>query len=261
MKLSCDPPFKSFGSKRRLAADIIRHLGPVEYRRYVEPFAGSAALFYALEPERALLSDIDPEPMRAHAAIKETPAEYLADCQRLAALNSDFDEKRRVFAELVQRRKDGEMISPAEWNWMGMVSLYGNLSTFSTCVPNTGKFLGSEQFAEMTWRQHEILHGAAIYRADYQKIKYREGDLVFFDPPYFRSYNSAYKHKSVDHHHLIALAKGLRGCGCTVVISASSTSHALFAGLPVEQLRIKYRGRTGDRRNSISRELLTILRP
>ncbi|MBZ5648828.1 MAG: DNA adenine methylase [Acidobacteriia bacterium] len=43
------------------------------HTRYFEPFAGSAALFFALAPERALLSDVNRELIDALTAIRDEP--------------------------------------------------------------------------------------------------------------------------------------------------------------------------------------------
>ena len=48
------------GSKRKLLPVLTDSL-PNEFNRYVEPFAGSACLFFALCPKRAILGDINDE--------------------------------------------------------------------------------------------------------------------------------------------------------------------------------------------------------
>ncbi|WP_372342829.1 DNA adenine methylase, partial [Brevundimonas sp. BT-123] len=48
------------GSKQRLLGQILPFI-PSTYGRYYEPFLGSGALFLALRPERASLSDFSEE--------------------------------------------------------------------------------------------------------------------------------------------------------------------------------------------------------
>src|SRR5258708_7924496 len=50
------PFLKWAGGKRWLAADYA-HLLPADFDRYIEPFLGSAAVFFHLRPQKALLSD------------------------------------------------------------------------------------------------------------------------------------------------------------------------------------------------------------
>lgn len=51
------PPLKWAGGKRRILKHILPHV-PEDYSRYVEPFAGGAALFFELEPKcNSVLAD------------------------------------------------------------------------------------------------------------------------------------------------------------------------------------------------------------
>src|SRR5258708_30929468 len=63
------------GGKRRMLDYLLRHL-PTQTqieRRYVEPFAGSAAVFFALEPERPVLADKNPELIELYRGIQADP--------------------------------------------------------------------------------------------------------------------------------------------------------------------------------------------
>src|SRR6267143_1974645 len=54
------PLLRWAGSKRKLIPQLSQYwIDPK--RRYIEPFAGSASLFFALEPRDAVLSDVNPE--------------------------------------------------------------------------------------------------------------------------------------------------------------------------------------------------------
>ena len=56
--ITAEPVIKWAGSKRRLVAELRARLPP-RWERYNEPFAGSAALFFAIAPERAVLGDVN----------------------------------------------------------------------------------------------------------------------------------------------------------------------------------------------------------
>lgn len=53
MKPCAAPIIRWAGSKRKLIP-VLMSRAPVAYTRYVEPFAGSACLFFALNPRRAI---------------------------------------------------------------------------------------------------------------------------------------------------------------------------------------------------------------
>ena len=72
--LATAPPGRSFlrwaGSKRQLLPTLRAHWHP-SYRRYIEPFAGSAALFFDLMPSSAVLADTNDELVLAYIQVKE----------------------------------------------------------------------------------------------------------------------------------------------------------------------------------------------
>jgi DNA adenine methylase len=57
----CPPFLRWAGSKRRLLP-ILQAFWMKKHKRYVEPFAGSACLFFAIKPVKAILGDLNPEP-------------------------------------------------------------------------------------------------------------------------------------------------------------------------------------------------------
>src|SRR6266851_1259348 len=66
----CLPFLKWAGGKRWFVNqyfDII----PADFGRYIEPFLGSGALFFALQPKKAVLSDLNADLVETFAAIKE----------------------------------------------------------------------------------------------------------------------------------------------------------------------------------------------
>ena len=66
------PIVKWAGGKSRLMAQLAPLLPPgVELRRHVEPFAGGAAMFFALRPERALLCDVNPALIATYQAVRD----------------------------------------------------------------------------------------------------------------------------------------------------------------------------------------------
>lgn len=89
--LSTTPrPFvKWAGSKRRLLPELVGLLPP-GFGTYWEPFLGSGALFFLLQPRRARLSDSCPELMRAFAAVRDDSSSVLRQLAQLKVGKSHF---------------------------------------------------------------------------------------------------------------------------------------------------------------------------
>lgn len=64
------PFLKWAGGKRWLVSSHFDFL-PTSFDRYVEPFLGSAAVFFHLQPRKAVLSDLNSDLINTYKAIKK----------------------------------------------------------------------------------------------------------------------------------------------------------------------------------------------
>ena len=67
------PFIKWPGGKRWLAPNLAEAVESELEDRYVEPFLGGGAVFFALEPARAVLSDLNPELIDLYSWVKRDP--------------------------------------------------------------------------------------------------------------------------------------------------------------------------------------------
>jgi DNA adenine methylase len=63
--MPANPIFCWAGSKRKLLPKLLANV-PEAYGTYIEPFAGSACLFFALEPADAVLGDFNQHLIEAY---------------------------------------------------------------------------------------------------------------------------------------------------------------------------------------------------
>jgi DNA adenine methylase len=63
-------PFLRWAGSKRQLIHALKQYYPANSLRYVEPFAGSARLFFALRPSRAILGDINAELMHMYLEVK-----------------------------------------------------------------------------------------------------------------------------------------------------------------------------------------------
>ena len=81
------PFLKWAGGKRWLVPQILE-LTPSKPSRYVEPFLGSGAVFFALEPESALLADTNRWLIETYWAVRDEPEKILRALSRHQRLHS-----------------------------------------------------------------------------------------------------------------------------------------------------------------------------
>src|SRR5262245_12632437 len=72
------PIVKWVGGKSKLVPELMRRL-PSSFRRYFEPFAGGAALFFHLAPRAAVLSDVNGELISLYRAVRDNVEAVIAE--------------------------------------------------------------------------------------------------------------------------------------------------------------------------------------
>src|SRR5712664_3582854 len=84
----CSPFLRWAGSKRRLLP-VLQTFWTKQHKRYVEPFAGSACLFFAIRPPKAILGDLNPELIATYIEVKYRIAAVLTELKRLKPENKE----------------------------------------------------------------------------------------------------------------------------------------------------------------------------
>jgi len=81
------------GSKRQLLSKL-REFWPGGDARYIEPFCGSACLFFELEPEHAILGDLNEELITAYQALRVDALLVIEALRRIPLGKSAYYEIR-----------------------------------------------------------------------------------------------------------------------------------------------------------------------
>ena len=185
------PVDKSFinwaGGKRALLPEILPRL-PQHFNAYHEPFVGGGALFFAMNTERAFLSDANLRLVRTYRALQQQTAALIARLDEHATQHSpDY------FAAMRRRDIDAESSDVEVGAWL----LYLNRTAFNGLyrvnaanvfnVPlGTTRSRDSICNPPQLWACAERLQRAHIEHADFVTTANRPapGDLVYCDPPY-----------------------------------------------------------------------------
>jgi DNA adenine methylase len=183
------------GSKRKLLPRLLPYWG-AGYDRYIEPFAGSAALFFAIQPKRALLSDINPDLITALSVIRSNPAFVYQQAQKYPA-------NKRTFYRL--RALDPSLLTPIErvarfffLNRFCFNGLYRTDRSGRFNVPFAGQKTGNLPLWEQFSTAASLLKRSTVRCGDFERVlrsSVRAGDFVYLDPTYAVANRRVFRHR------------------------------------------------------------------
>lgn len=177
-------PFLRWAGSKRLHVPFLKRFWSKNYTRYVEPFAGSAALFFALDPPRALLGDLNGELIQTFRAVAKFPSQVSRTLQRLPAGESNYYRIRGR-----QRRALSRTARAARFIYLNRFCFNGIFRTnmdgaFNVPygAPKTDNVPPLEQLKACS----ERLRRATIIHADFRTTldRVKAADFVYLDPPY-----------------------------------------------------------------------------
>lgn len=177
------------GSKRLLVKQLLART-PANYQRYFEPFLGSGALLYALQPAEAFATDELRWVIDLHRAVGHDMDE-LESGYRALSLRTD---RKQAFLEVRSRFPS---IEPHEFFFMikhchgsrFRVNKSGGFNTpynASTTKPSTNSERSIDNDIHKMRAVSHFAKTVSFECGDYADLlsKVRGGDLVFLDPPY-----------------------------------------------------------------------------
>lgn len=184
---SARPFLKWAGGKGQLMAQLQPLLPSRTVRRYFEPFVGSAALFFALRPERATLSDVNAELVDCYRAVQ---TEVDGVIEALAAHRYEERAYYRVREQdpgnlsLPERAARTIYLNKTGYNGLYRVNRAGRFNVPFGRYTNPG--FASRESLENLRACSGALAGVKLLLRDFGEVvrDAREGDLVYFDPPY-----------------------------------------------------------------------------
>ena len=172
---------------------MLAHLLPrlpsdIAARRYIEPFLGGGALFFALRPAAAVLGDVNPQLCATYRAVRDEVGVVCAYLGGLARAHS----RLHYYGVREQYNQEAEL-APA---LRAAMFLYLNKTCFNGLhrVNRRGEFnVPVGRYAEPTILNEVQLRAASVelQRAELRCADFRTlttvagaGDFVYLDPPY-----------------------------------------------------------------------------
>lgn len=241
------PILKWAGGKQQLL-DVLLSKVPTHYGRYIEPFVGGGALFFAVraqEPNRAaIIADSNPELVNLYTVVRDDVESLIASLHGMHADEENFYAVRAQNYDAltpVSRAARTIYLNRTCFNGLYRVNRrgqfnvpYGHYSNPTICDDSA---LRAASYA---------LSGVTILHGDYKDVlrtHARPSDFVFLDPPYlpisaysdFKRYTKEQFHED-DHRELAEEVHRLHKLGCSVLLTNSNHQlvHQYFEPYTIE---------------------------
>ena len=205
------PLLRWAGSKRKLLPDLVRHV-PASFARYIEPFSGSACLFFALGPNAAVLSDINSDLIHTYRVLRAHPILLYEAVTRMPCTDDFYYSLRDRPADAATDIDRAARFVYLNRNCFNGVYRTNREGRFN--VPR-GKRPGALPDRRHFIRCARALKSATLINADFQETLECANtcDFVYLDPPYAklgRRRRGEYGCSSFDTRDIKRLAECLR---------------------------------------------------
>jgi DNA adenine methylase len=236
------------GGKSRFVHEIVSRL-PIlgEGNTYYEPFLGAGAVFLAYAPEHAVLSDLNPDLVRAFTAVRDHAPDVLRKLYTFTQRDSAL-----FYYRIRSRfnRGGGLCLQAARFIYLNQTCFNGIYRVnkkgqynvpygfkLAPCIP------GKKALAAASDR----LQKATINLMDYKVAvaTAKAGDVVYLDPPYpplngtsFFTHYTKERFIAEDQIEVAAIATKLRDRACHVVVTNADTPEirVLYKGWKVSEI-------------------------
>ncbi|MGE6220699.1 DNA adenine methylase [Nubsella zeaxanthinifaciens] len=182
------PFLKWAGGKRWLTSSFKEYL-PTSFNNYIEPFLGSGAVFFSLQPKRAILSDINLPLINTYKSIQ---ADYEKVYSKLVEHSNNHSEqyyyetRAKIYEDPFDLAARFIYLNRTCFNAIYRVNRKGEFN-----VPKGSKnsvLLETDNFQQVSC----LLKNTKIEYSDFEPIidGAEKNDLIYVDPPYTVKHNN-----------------------------------------------------------------------
>lgn len=212
------PILKWVGGKRQLLSEIMPLINK-NCSTYVEPFVGGGAVFFELQPKKAIINDFNSELINVYQVVRDNVEELISALEKHNELNSEeyFYEVRGIdrteqFQEMTDIEKAARIIylNKTCYNGLYRVNAAGHFNS------PYGKYKNPNIVNATTLRaMSKYLNkgNIVIRQGDYKEALkgLRKGAFVYLDPPYMPISTSSsftgYTENGFSYDHQVELKK------------------------------------------------------
>lgn len=241
MSLRWSEPFQPFlkwpGGKRWAASDIIGFARPALKGTYYEPFLGGGAVYFSLQPNKAVLGDINGKLVDTYIAVRDHIDEVIRALRRLEVSEHEYYRIRESKPIKLSRRAARFLYL----NRTAFGGIYRENKQGQFNVP----FGGGQRTPAILWetdllrKASQLLSKAIIFQSDFEPLMDEavKGDVIYCDPSYVVAHNNngflRYNERIfnwADQKRLSQAAHRAARRGVTVIVSNANDKsvHALY---------------------------------
>lgn len=252
-----NPVLKYRGGKSKEIPRFLQYI-PQNYNRYIEPFFGGGAVFFHLEPQTAIINDINAPLMQFYTQLRDF---YPLMREQLDAIQQLYDKNQRLYKEAKSNAPD-ERIPNANENLYyylrdifnhlppahlapegipenlldGGVYFFINKTAYSGMIRYNSDGQYNVPFGRypnfntqlVTQEHSQLLQHATLFNLDYRQVfdMEQEDDFIFLDPPYdcvFNDYGNIDMMNGFDEAEHRRLAADFRNLHCRTLMVIGKT--------------------------------------
>ncbi|MFW5721403.1 MAG: DNA adenine methylase [Bacteroidota bacterium] len=278
------PLVKYRGGKSKEIPHLIKHI-PKYGGRYIEPFFGGGALYFHLEPKKAIINDINSKLIAFYQGVKNDFENLNKELEEIGEI---YKINRKKFEELKQKTPEQRVKDDNETLYYEIRDMFNDLvdkkysdallyffinkTAYSGMIRynSKGEFnVPYGRYANLntslvTAAHNRLLSNTEIHNLDYKEIfkMAEEDDFMFLDPPYdciFSDYgNVEYKEDGFNEKSHKELADSFRNlkCKALMVIGSTPLTEELYNDLIIDEYGKSYAVNIRNRFKSSAKHIL-----
>lgn len=252
------PILKWAGGKTQMLGDILERM-PNSYGKYIEPFVGGGALFFRLQNEKSIISDLNPELINLYKQVA-------MHCDEVIDILKEYKNEEEMFYAV--RAKDWTQCDEIE---AAARTIYLNHTCFNGLYRLNKKGMFNTPFGryknpnicneEKLRLASSLLQKTTIICDDFEKVLdtyANKNDFIFLDPPYipiseyadFKRYTKEQFYEE-DQRKLANQVHRLAKRGCKIMLTNSNHPlvYELYGDYKIEVIQTKRNiNRNGNKR-------------
>ena len=261
------PMIKYRGGKSKEIAHFMEHI-PDYHGRYIEPFFGGGAFFFHLEPQGAIINDINAQLMEFYRGVAN---DYERVHRELSQLERQYVANRAEFDRLKALTPNQRVEDRNEDLYYSLRDMFNGLAPSQYCPATLYYFINKTAYSGMirynargeynvpfgryknfntefvTEGHSALLRNTEILNVDYNEVFQRAeaDDFMFLDPPYdciFSDYgNEEYRDGfNEDSHRLLAMRFRQLNCRALMVIGRTPLTEQLYGDMIIDEYAKAY---------------------